>query len=264
VARSLDAPGAGWVLKRELERSAPFSRQTTRKLLHDPTFFTVAGARVYLKGIVAVVSALDAPRDRLPVLLPDCQTLQEFRAALVAAWFAGTPRTMAQSTISTLTGKTTRTIRKYSRLAESRGWLKTTPNAVILERSASGPVVPELAEMGCYRAKVNGTLRLLRQIPNTYHGTIDTSAPGMLAHDSYKNACFSTRRATNGDERERQGRRYFDKPTAYARALRRLLPGESCYLASTDTDSRGMRVWEGWTCESAWLVDLENSHAVAA
>lgn len=265
VARSIDTTGGGWVLLRDLVKSSPFSQQTTRRLLKDKTFFTVSnGERVYLRGLVALALALDSPRDRLPVALPECETIADFRAALVAAWCSGRERTVAQGTLGRLTGRTGRTIRNYARRAESHKWLQTIPNAVVLDRDASGPVVPELAERGVYRAKIDGTLRLLRRLPNTYAGQLDCGAPGMLAHGSYKDACFSTRRATTIGEREPQGRRYFDNVTAYGRALRRLLPGESCYLATDTTDNRGARVWTGWYCESAALLDLANSHAVAA
>ena len=241
------ASGSGWVRLSDLIAYVTThdicSYETLRRTLNggDGQYWT-RERRGYVKhkSLHDVAAMLGVDLRRRPVYLPisDYRTIGAFRAAVVRAFFVDKPRTMSRMTLSTLTGRTPRTLQRYT----SRG-CTVTKNAMVSPRPCTDTLDPELAERGYYRSQVGETWRLLRRLPNTYDATgrHELAAYGMVKHK---------RRRSFLHEAKPQ-RLYFDDASAAARALQARAEGEPVYLRGWEdeqhkphkTDFWGMQLW---------------------
>lgn len=249
LLRHLDTDGRGWVTTTDLaafvaEHDLWHPQSTWRHLkAGQGRWWWQWRDMVFYAGLQRTCDRLDAYEYSNPVLIPveAFRSIGKFRAALLASMFAKKARTISLATLSRLTGRSRRTVASWAKRAK----LDITENVMLSDRPAEGPVDPDLARQGYRRAWIDGEWRLVRRLPNTYHAP-DAYVP--TAHGQVKHIakpCFSTRRAPS--------RFYFTKPTAVARALRRLTQGEVVYSRGRRTDD-GAVLWRGYTYLNAQVV----------
>lgn len=268
LARHLDSFGRGRVLLKELRRFA-----VATGLFNRQSFYRFATARclfwhryhqwMYITGVKKLALALDVEFQSPPVLLPlACfSSMHDFRAVLVASYFADKPRTIAIDTLAALTGRTRRVVSRY--LDSSH--VRKTPNAMLSERRPSQPLVPELRDQGYFHTMVGGRHRVAKRMPNTYESDLETAPRGMTREKRGRPSSVTGRHPPGGEgplpsspEKDLSDpggapcRRYFCQPKGVNRALQSLSPHETIYtLCPGQTDGLGFQLWQGWTAVEA-------------
>ena len=264
LARHLDPKGSSRVpikrLRKFVVRHRLCDRRTLFRALRAPSiFYYKYGGWVQLTGVLKVADVLGVEFRSQPVMLPlaSFASMKELRAAFVASYLSGKPRTIAHATLATLCGRTRRTVIRY---LESQHVVKT-PNAMSSVRKPSPHLDPALAEQGYFHTRVNGRWRLVKRMPNTYETDLETAPRGMTvkqrrrssfpteeAPPSGEESLASPEKSARLDVRGIARRRYFEKQRAAHRALQSLSPDETVYtLCPNRQDDLGFQLWRGWT-----------------
>lgn len=242
LARHLDKRGAGWCelgdLRSFIGAHGLFTIRTLRRALSPPNpYFHKVGSRVYLASAQKIARSLEVTLRMHPVWIPlaDLGSLATLRSVLVASLFAQSPRTIAQETLASLSGRCSRTVRRYL----DSHHVHSTQNAMLSRRSPSYRLDPQLAKDGFFHTIVDGDRCLLRRLPNTYQSDLQIAAFGIVKYKR-PNTCSPTRRDL--------ARRYFDKAKAAFRAMQSQSPHSTVYLLSPGHRVRSKhRLWLGYT-----------------
>lgn len=246
LARLLDTRGQGKVRAIDLRRAAckymHCHRQTVWRALQKQTDFWLPcnqpGWIRYI-GVRELAQLWDIDLERHPVFidLTELSTLQGLRAALLNTLFAGKARTISQARLGQLIDRVPRSIRHY---LDSPA-LEKQHNIMVREANPPPldvPLDPDLAKTGHFRGNINGRLRLLKRLPNTYFNPRADTAPFGLVKYSYKGSSLP-----KGSPR----RLYFTKSAAARRAIERLIEGERIFCQlDGKTDAYGRLLWQGW------------------
>ena len=264
LARHLDPKGSSRIpikrLRTFLVQHHLCDRKTLFRALNQPSIFWVKYGRwLKLRGVLKIADALDVELRSQPVMLPlacFC-SLRELRAAFVASYFAGKPRTIAIDTLAILTGRTRRSIIRY--LDSSH--VKRTRNAMSSVRRPSRHLHPDLAKEGYFHTKVDGRYRLVKRMPNTYETDLETAPRGITRKQTRRTSLSTEETPPPGDEPRSSPeggassgpggsprRLYYRKQRAANRALQSLSPGETVYtLCPGRQDALGFQLWRGYS-----------------
>ena len=264
LARYIDAPGRGAIPLKDLRSFAALHGLCTRRTLeralrHPSLFWHKYGSELYLTGLLKVAELLGVKLRHPPVRIPlvAFASMEDLRAAFVASYMAGKPRTIAIDTLAALTGRSRRTIVRYLRSQH----ITKSPNVMRSVRRPSADLEPELAEQGYYRGRVNGRPCLVKRMPNTYETDLETAPRGMARKERQRPSFSSAEGPSTGEESSSSStegdsspypgaprRLYYSVAKRASRALQSLSPQETIYIECTGRqEASGARLWRGYT-----------------
>ena len=264
LARHIDGPGRGAIAVRDLYSFVAlhglFGRRTlARTLKHPSPLWHVEGSQLYLTGVLKLAEFLGVKLRHPPVRIPlaDFGSTETLRAAFVASFMAGKPRTIAIDTLAALTGRSRRTIVRYLHSPH----ITKSPNVMRSVRRPSADLDPSLADQGYYRGRVNGRPCLVKRMPNTYETDLETAPRGMARKERQRPSCLSAEGPSDGEESgssPTEGnsspypgaprRLYYCDAKRASRALQSLSPQETIYVECTGRQAAsGARLWRGYT-----------------
>lgn len=243
LARHLDPGGRGCVTVGQLHRFVSRHhlcgpRVLQRALAHESVFFTRHHDDLWLRGLLKVARSLEVELHDRPTWIPldDLSSMQRFRQALVASYFAHKPRTVAIDTLAALTGRSRRSVARYL----SSEHVVKTPNVMYSRRDPNTPLTPEMAQEGYFHSRLAGGTILVKRLPNTYETDLEPAAYGKVKQQRLS-ACSTPTGHLD--------RLYYAHPQGAARALQSLSPHRCLYLRSYNCfDDLGFQLWRGYYC----------------
>ena len=254
LLRAIDADGRGVVPLSELralvrrQRLRGLSPSTVSRLLRDGrgTWWRVYrhnGQRwVAYRSLGNVCVSLGVQRLRKrPVVAPMryARTLRVFRAACVYGRFGGDRLSapISRATLERLTGVAPRTQRAYASALTNT--VDVVGNAAVTSQTwAPGDGdVPD----GHFVDYVDGELRVLRRLPNSYRCKLLPTARGMLRRVNRRLRGNSVHSAGTGQRNV--GRLFYDKASASVRRGQRAEDGDWWYNLGGDLDGQRVAHW---------------------
>ncbi len=243
LVRYLDPIGRGRVAIKDLRHFVKhqhlFSLRTLeRAIAKDCIFYHRFQGYLETHSFRKVAAALGVEVRLRPVWIPldDFSSIGKLRAALLASRFAHKPQTVAHATLAKETGRSTRTVGRYTNSEH----IAKTPNVMQSDRDPNTVLTPEEHQEGWFHTRRAGKTVLAKRMPNTYQTDLEPAAYGQV-----KQQRLSPLSAPMGGFR----RRYFHHSKGARRALQALSPGETVYLRSGNCfDDFRNQIWRGFWC----------------